>query len=131
MAIDYRESRSFTELVSDLVREARELFRTEGRLIRSEISEKLAQIQVAGGALIGGAICLLVALVVLAQAVVIALTAYMEAGWAALVVGVAFAVIGVLFLAKARSNLKPSNLAPEHSAEQLRKDGRLVKEHAK
>ncbi len=131
MAIDYREERSFTGLVSDLVSEARDLFRTEGRLIRSEISEKLSQLQIAGGALVGGAICLLVALVVLAQALVIALTVYMEPGWAALVVGAAFAVLGVLFLAKARSNLKPTNLAPERTAEQLRKDGRLVKEHAK
>jgi len=52
-------------------------------------------------------------------------------GWAALIVGVVIALVGVALLAKGKKDLNPSNLTPEHTAAQLRKDGQLVKEQTR
>jgi hypothetical protein len=123
-----REMRSLPQLITDVVGEVSELLKTEARLIRAEISDKIRQVEVGGGAIAAGAICLLVALIVLAQATIVALGNYIGDAWAALLVGVALAVIGAAFLAKGRKDLRPSNLAPERMASQLRKDARLVRE---
>lgn len=133
MSLEPRESKSVPDLIGDLMREASELFRTEGRLIRSEISDKFTQLQVGGGSIAAGAICLLVALIILAQALVIGLAnvAEMGPGWAALIVGVAIAVIGALLLFKGKKDLEPANLTPDRTAQQLRKDTQLVKEQTR
>lgn len=128
-----RETRSVPDLIGDLMREGNELLRTEGRLIRSEISDKIRQVEVGGGSILAGAICLLVALNVLAAALVAALAnvAQMGPAWAALIVGVVIAAIGAMLLAKGKKDLEPSNLTPEMTAQQLRKDGQLVKEQTR
>jgi Putative Actinobacterial Holin-X, holin superfamily III len=123
-----RDTRSLPELIADIVSEVSDLLKTEAQLIRSEISDKIRQIEVGGGAIAAGAICLLVALFVLSQAVVVALGDYIGDAWAALLVGIVLALIGVAFLAKGRNDLSPKNLAPDRTASQLRKDARLVKE---
>lgn len=128
-----RETRSVPDLIGDLMREGNELLRTEGRLIRSEISDKIRQVEVGGGSILAGAICLLVALNVLAAALVAALAnvAQMGPAWAALIVGVVIAAIGAMLLAKGKKDLEPSSLTPEMTAQQLRKDGQLVKEQTR
>ncbi|MBB3936707.1 phage holin family protein [Aureimonas phyllosphaerae] len=131
MSVDPQQSRSVPDLLSDLLRETTELFRTEGKLIRAEISDKVAQIQLAGGSLVAGAICLLVSLIVLSGALVVALGKIMDPAWAALLVGVVIAVIGVVLLAAGKKNLEAVNLAPERSLGQLQKDGQLVKEQTR
>lgn len=131
MSVDPQGSKSVPDLVGDLFREGTELVRTEGKLIRSEISDKIRQVEVGGGSLAAGGICLLVALIILAQALVIALSEVIAPGWAALIVGVVIALIGVALLAKGKKDLNPSNLTPEHTAAQLRKDGQLVKEQTR
>ncbi|MFD2238875.1 phage holin family protein [Aureimonas populi] len=131
MSVEPRETKSVPDLIAELMREASELFRTEGRLIRSEISDKITQLQVGGGSIAAGAICLLVALIVLAQALVIALSELIAPGWAALIVGVVIAAIGVMLLLKGKKDLDPANLTPDRTAQQLRKDGQLVKEQTR
>lgn len=131
MAVEPRDNRSVPELLSDLLRETTDLFKTEGELIRSEISDKITQLEVGGGSIAAGAICLLVALFVLAQALIVALGALMGDAWAALLVGVVIAGIGVALLFKGRNDLSPSNLTPDRTARQLRKDGQLVKEQTR
>ena len=128
-----RETRSVPDLLGDLMREASELFRTEGKLIRSEISDKITQLQVGGGSIAAGVICLLVALNVLAAALVVAVAniAEMGPGWSALIVGVVLAAIGAMLLMKGKKDLDPANLTPDHTAQQLRKDGQLVKEQTR
>lgn len=127
MSVD-REPRSVPDLLSDLLRETTELFRTEGRLIRAEISDKVSQLQVGGGSLAAGAICLLVALIVLSQALVIALAHVVGAGWSALIVGIVLAVLGAMLLAKGKKDLETLSITPDRTLDQLGKDGRLVKE---
>jgi hypothetical protein len=48
---------------------------------------------------------------------------------AALIVGVVVAIIGAIMLQKGRSNLRPTNLAPQRTAASLRRDKEFVKEH--
>ena len=102
------------------------LFRKEGQLIRAELSEKATQLQVGAGSTLAGAVCLLVALNVLAGALVIALATYIGAGWAALLVGAVLAVIGAVLVKKGTSDM--SGLVPERSAQQVAKDAQFVKE---
>jgi hypothetical protein len=120
------EPRSLTQLVSDLAHELTTLFRKETQLVRAEISEKITQVEVGAGSIIGGAICLLVALNVLAGALVIALSGLIGAGWAALAVGLVLAVIGGILVKKGTSDM--SGLAPERSMRQVSRDATLVKE---
>jgi hypothetical protein len=130
VADNSRDTRSLPELIADIVGEVSELLRAEAQLIRSEISDKIRQVEVGGSAIAAGAICLLVALFVLSQAMVVALGNYIGDARAALAVGIVIAVIGVAFLAKGKRDLSPSNLTPDRTASQLRKDARLVKEQA-
>lgn len=131
MSVDPQSSRSVPDLLTDLLRETTELFRTEGRLIRAEISDKITQVQIGGGSLAAGAICLLVSLIVLAGALVVALGKVMDPAWAALLVGVVIAVIGVLLLAKGKKDLETVSLTPDRTLGQLQKDGQLVKEQTR
>ncbi|MET0257744.1 MAG: phage holin family protein [Methylobacterium sp.] len=131
MSVEPREARSVPDLIGDVLRETTELFRTEGKLIRAEISDKITQVQVGGGSVAAGGICLLVALIVLAQALVIALAHVVGAGWSALIVGVAIALVGVALLAKGKKELETVSLTPDRTVEQLQKDGRMVKEQTR
>ena len=128
MSVEPRETRSVTDLITDLIRETGELVRTESRLVRAEISDKVRQVEMGGGSIAAGAICLLVALFVLAQALIVALGNVMGDAWAALLVGVVIAAIGAALLAKGRRDLAPNNLMPDRTTNQLSKDGKLVKE---
>jgi hypothetical protein len=120
------DPRSITQLLSDLTDGVSNLLRKEAELIRAEIAEKITQVEVGAGSLVGGVVCLLVALNVLAGALVIALSELIGAGWAALLVGVVIAVIGVVLLKKGSSDMK--NLAPERFTRQTSRDAQLVKD---
>jgi hypothetical protein len=125
------DERSLKELLSDLTQSVTTLFRTEIELARAETSEKISQAGVAAGAIAGGGILALAALMVLLQALVIALT---EIGLApalsALMVGGVVAIIAFALIYKGIKDLKASNLAPTRTVEALRRDAHLVKEHA-
>lgn len=135
MSDESRENRSVPDLLASLLREATELFKSEGKLIRSEISDKITHLQVGGGSIAAGAICLLVALMTLTAALVAAVSKIGEpdigTGWAALIVGGIIALIGIAFLMKGKRELEPANLTPKAAARQLREDGKLVKEQTR
>ncbi|WAJ28975.1 phage holin family protein [Antarcticirhabdus aurantiaca] len=123
--------RAVPDLLAGLIREAGELFRTEGQLVRAELSDKMRQAQVGGGSIAAGAICLLVSLFVLSQALVVALGKYIDTAWAALAVGVLFAVIGAILLMKGKKDLEPTSLTPDRTVRQLGKDTELVKDQTR
>lgn len=129
------DSASLPDLVVHALRETSELVQTETRLIRAELSDKVTQIEVGGGSIMAGAICLLVSLLTLTAALVAAIAKLGEpdigAGWAALIVGVAIAVIGVILLMKGKKNLEPGRLMPNRTTDQLSKDARLAKEQTR
>ena len=61
-----QEHRSVPELFTDLISQVTALFRTETRLARAEINEKIAQAGSGVGMIAAGAVLLIPALVILA-----------------------------------------------------------------
>jgi hypothetical protein len=126
------EDRSLRQLLGDLTENIATLFRKEIQLARAETSEKITQVGVAIGAIAGGAILALAALIILLQALVIGLTeAGIPAGWSALIVGVVVAVIAYILIHKGTSDLKAGNLAPDRTLSSLKRDAQVAKEHAR
>lgn len=123
------DPRSLPQLLSSLMRELTTLVSRESQLLRVELSEKLTKIEAGAGSILAGAICLLVALNVLAGALVIALANWMGAGWAALAVGVVIAVIGAILVKTGTSAMH--DLAPKRTMRQAAEDVKLVKEQAR
>lgn len=123
------DERSLKELIGDLSGSVSTLFRKEIQLARAETSEKITQSMVAVGAIAGGAILALAALLVLLQALVIALSELgVPPGWASLIVGVVVAAIAYFMIHKGTNDLKASSLAPDRTMDSLRRDAQLAKE---
>jgi protein-S-isoprenylcysteine O-methyltransferase Ste14 len=120
---------STPHLFIDAVAQLAALFRTEIRLVRTELSEKAAK-AVNAVAFIGGAVVLLlVALIILLQGAVAWLVAEgLAPHWAALAVGVPVALIGIGLLVAALNALKVKNLRPDRTLDQVNKDVAVVKE---
>ncbi|MYZ47955.1 phage holin family protein [Propylenella binzhouense] len=125
------DPRSVPQLLGELARDLTTLFRKEGQLVRAELADKIAQLEIGAGSLAAGAVCLLAALLVLLQALVIALSNVMPPGWASLVVGVVVAIVGVVLLKVGANQMKAANLAPERTTHQLNKDAELVREQVR
>lgn len=128
----HHEQRPLGSIFSDLMRQMSELARTEVRLFSSETQEKLKTARNGLLEVVGGAVCLLAALLVLLQALVVALAeAGLGAGWASLVVGVVVAAIGYLLVRRGTANMSPSELVPERSLDQVRRDVDVAKEQVR
>ncbi|MGX9147952.1 phage holin family protein [Mesorhizobium sp. 128a] len=127
-----QEDRSLMTLIGDLSQQVVTLVQTEGRLLRTELSEKAEKAGAGAIEVLGGAICLLAALLVLLQALVIALSKTpLGPGWSSLVVGIIVAVLGVVLLKTGSANMKPSELTPDRTAAQLKSDARVIKDQVK
>lgn len=122
------DPRSLPELVSSVTSELTNLMRKESELVRTEVSEKIADAAHAGQQLGIGAALLLGAFLVLLEALVLALSKVMDPLLASIIVGVAVAAIGFMLIKGAVAKVQPSALKPERSARQLGKDANLVKE---
>ena len=125
------DDRSLKTLLGDLSGSLTTLFRKEIQLARAETSEKINQSMVAIGAIAGGGILALAALIVLLQALVIAITEMgVPPALSALIVGVVVAAIAYLMIHKGTTDLKAGSLAPSRTMDSLRQDAQLAKEQA-
>jgi Putative Actinobacterial Holin-X, holin superfamily III len=117
-------TRTVPELLTAVVRQFADLMRTEGNLARAEMSEKVTQAATGLGLIVGGAILLMPALVVLLEAAVAALVDNGFAPyWAALAVGGACLILGLILLLTGVSWLKAGGrLIPEKTISQLQRD---------
>ena len=116
-------TRSVPELFTSVVGQLAELMRTEGQLARAEISEKMTLAATGLGLIVGGAILLMPALVVLLEAAVAALVDNGIAPyWAALLVGGACLVLGLILLLIGVSWLRSGRLMPDKTIHQLQRD---------
>ncbi len=126
------EHRTVPELFTDLIGQIVSLFRAETRLARAEMSEKITQATVGIGLLVAGAVLLIPALVVLLEAAVAAL---IDAGYkssiASLIVGGAALVVGIILALIGASRLRPRNLAPRRTIEQLHSDTAVARQQFK
>jgi hypothetical protein len=129
--MQHTDDRSLKDLLSDLSGSISTLFRKEIQLVRAETSEKITQSMVAVGAIVGGAILALAALIVLLQALVIAIAELgVPPALSALIVGLVVAAIAYFMIHKGTNDLKASSLAPDRTMDSLRRDAQLVKEQA-
>ena len=123
-----QEHRTVPELFTDLISLVTSLFRTETRLARAEINEKITQAGSGVGMIAAGAVLLIPALVILLQAAAVALT---DQGFqpyaAALIVGGAAFAVGLVVALVGINQLKMKNLTPNKTIEQLQSDAALAR----
>lgn len=123
--------KSIPQLTGELVGDLASLFRSEGRLMRTEFNESIGRMAAGAETMGAGIVLLLVALLVLVQALIIALAQWLGAGWASLLVGGVLAAIGGLMVAKARKELAMRSLVPDRTLDQASKDVQLAREQAR
>jgi hypothetical protein len=122
--------RSVPEIISDLFAQFTTLLRKEAQLARAEVSENVASVGRGLGLVIGGAVLLIPALVILLQAGVAALTERydMASYWSALLVGGGVLILGIILLLVGMSRLKIENIIPNRTVHQLQRDASVAKE---
>src|ERR1043165_611570 len=126
-------NRSIAEIFTDLMTQLTTLLRKEGQLARTEMSEKISQVAVGLGLIVGGSVLLTPALVILLQAGVSALSTskIVDEPWAPLIVGGAVLVIGLILLLVGMSRLKADALVPSRTIQQIQSDMRVAKQQAR
>ena len=121
--------RSLPEIFSDLIAQFTRLLQKEGQLARAEVSENIGKAATGLGFVIGGAVLLIPALVVLLDAAVAAITerGHLAPYWSALIVGGVVLIVGLLLLVVGASRLRPSNMIPTRTMQQLQRDASVAK----
>ena len=124
-------NRSIVDIFTDVVSQLTTLLRKEGQLARTELSEKVSQAGVGLGLVVGGAVFLIPALVILLQAAVAALVKAVPEPWASLIVGGAALVLGLLIAMIGMSRLNANNLAPNRTIQQIQRDVTVAKQQVR
>jgi putative superfamily III holin-X len=126
-------ARSIPEIFTDLITQLTMLLRKEGELARTEMSEKVTQVAAGLGLIVGGAILLIPALVILLQAAVSALiTSHMvDEPYAALIVGGAVLIIGLLLALIGMGRMKAENLVPHRTVHQIQRDVSVARQQVR
>ncbi len=124
------QPRSVPEIISDLFSQLTVLLRKEAELARAEVSENMVSIGRGLGLIVGGAVLLIPALVILLQAGVAALAERygMASYWSALLVGGVALIIGIILLLVGVSRLKVENIMPSKTVHQLQRDASVAKD---
>jgi len=124
--------RSTPSLIGDVIQQVTDLFRAEIRLFRAEIDQKISQATRAVAFIAVAAVLFIGALFCWLGAAVDGLASTgLQRYWAGLIVGAVVAIIGAVFLMRALSNLKPANLKPQKSLDQIQKTMAVVKAQVK
>ena len=125
---DKSDIRTITTLLGDALSQFSKLFQNEIDLAKAELGEKAQQVGVAAGFLIGAAVLVIPALVMALFALSAALVA---GGWSepvAYLLSAGLAVILAAILAAiGLQRLKPENLRPSETIDQLEQDKITVK----
>ena len=125
--------RSMPEIFTDVINQFTTLLMKEGELARTEMSEKVTQVAVGLGLIVGGSVLLTPALVILLQAGVSALITnniVMEP-WAPLIVGGVVFLIGIILLLIGISRLKADALMPNKTIHQIQRDVSVAKQQVR
>jgi len=120
---------SISTLFSDVIGQVTNLFRTEIRLAKTELGEKLTQSLRAGGFVIAGTVLLVGALYLfLLWLVRLLVVLGVPDQWATLIVAVVTAAVGYFVVRKGLADLTASNLVPTRSVNSIEKDVGVAKE---
>ena len=122
-------NRSIPEIFTDVVNQFTALLGKESQLARTEMSEKITQVAVGLGLIVGGSVLLTPALVILLQAGVSALITnnIVREPWAPLIVGGVVFLIGIVLLLVGMSRLRAEALMPNKTIHQIQNDVSVAK----
>ena len=122
-------SQSPASLAADALRISSDLVRKEVSLAKAELRQNLNRAGTGLGMIVAAAVLGIVKLNVLTVALVAAL-AETDLGpiWSAVVVGVVLAILAYVLLRKGMADLKPENLMPTRTVENVQRDASAVKE---
>ena len=120
--------RSIPTILTDVLTDFATLLRKESQLARTELSEKLSQLALGLGLVIGGAVLIMPGLVVLLQAGVTALeNTGLAPHWSALAVGGGTMIVGLILIGVGAARFKARNLMPARTVQQIKEDADVVK----
>ena len=122
-------SQSPASLAADALRISSNLVRKEVTLAKAELRQNLSRAGTGLGMIVAAAVLGIVTLNVLTVALVAAL-AETDLGpiWSAVIVGVVLAILAYVLLRKGMADLKPENLMPTRTVENVQRDANAVKE---
>lgn len=121
------ENRSTTDLLADIANETSALLRSEVQLAKTEISERISQLESGAVLLAAGGIVAFSGFLILLLAAVFALANVVEPWLSALIIGIIVVAVGAAMLAKGRNNMKSTNLAPNRTIRSVEKDADLAR----
>lgn len=122
-------NRSIPDILTDLAKEFASLFRSEIRLARAEVSEKIALLGFSLALMVAGAVFVMAALVLVLQALVAVL---IDQGFtppaAILLVAAGAVILGIVLVGTGVSRLRARRLAPTRTVEQLQHDAAVARQ---
>lgn len=125
---DPREPRNIGAIAGGLANDLQALVKGELALASHEFETKLRTALVAMASVIGGALLAFAGLVVLLLGIATVLDEWMPQWVALLVVGLAIIVIGGIVAMIALNRLRPANLKPSRTLDNVGKDARVLQE---
>jgi hypothetical protein len=124
------DERSLPGNIAELTHQTIDLLRKEMKLAKVEVGEKLDQARQGLMNMVMGSMVLFCGVLALLAAAVLGIGLYIPYWAAALIVGGVVTLIGVAMLGKGRHDVRAHNLEPERTMQELKRDKRLVQEHA-
>ena len=139
---DFRhELQSLPELVSAALQQGSDLLRNEAALARTEVTEKIAQVGRGGAMIMAGAVILTPAftlrtlpsprvtfMILFAIAIGLMGALDMSPGTACLITGVGAAIVAGLIIWLGMGRFSAEELKPRATIDQVRRDGKAVRE---
>ena len=122
--------RSLPGNIAELTHHTIDLLRKEMKLAKVEVGEKLDQAKQGIANLAFGTLVLFAGVLTLLAAAVLGIGLYIPYWASALIVGGVVTLIGGAMLGKGRADVRPRNLEPERTMQELERDKRLIQEHA-
>jgi uncharacterized membrane protein YqjE len=122
-------NRSIADVLRDVITQVTTLLRKETELARVELSENVSRAAIGLGLIVGGAVLLIPALVILLEAAVAALEQNgMRPAEATAIVGGCALVLGFILVAIGISRLRVKSLIPSKTIKQLQQDAAAAKQ---
>jgi uncharacterized membrane protein YqjE len=123
------DNRSIADVLRDVIAQVTSLMHKEAQLARVELSENVSRAALGLGLIVGGAVLLIPALVILLEAAVAALEQNgMRAAEATAIVGGCTLVLGLILVAIGISRLRLKSLMPNKTIQQLQRDAAAAKQ---
>jgi hypothetical protein len=125
------DQRTFAELVTEVVNQFTKLIRNEMAIARAELTAKAKEAALGAGFLIGGALLLIPAMVLLLMALASWLS---ELGLSSSVSNLIAGVVGLLLsgglVYVGKTKLSPDSLKPARTMTEIKRDIAAVKDHS-